>query len=129
MIARDNSKPRILVVAATGRTGMAVTRQLLELGYPVTALVRRQDRRSVALADAGATITVGDLVEPDDLRRAMRGAQRAYFAAPWIPTQLHGAINFAVAAEDARLETVVAVTQWLGQPNHPSVATSRRSSR
>ena len=32
-------------------------------------------------------------------------------------------MNFAVAAADAKLEAVVAVTQWLAQPNHPSVAT------
>ena len=118
-----NHKPRILVTAATGKTGTAVTRQLLDGGYPVTALARREDSRSAALARAGATIVVGDLIEPDDLRRAMEGVQRAYFAAPWAPTQLHGAMNFAVAAADAKLEAVVAVTQWLAQPNHPSVAT------
>ena len=119
----SNSKPRILVIGATGNTGKAVTQQLLEKDYPVTAFVRRLDRRSKALSDAGASISVGDLVEPDDLRQAMRGVQRAYFLAPWTPTQLHGAMNFAVAAEDARLEVVVALTQWLAHPNHPSVAT------
>ena len=119
----DNRKPRILVTAATGKTGAAVTRQLLGKGFPVTALARREDRRSAALARAGATIVVGDLIEPDDLRHAMQGVQRAYFAAPWTPTQLQGAMNFAVAATDAKLEAVVAVTQWLAQPNHPSVAT------
>ena len=39
----------------------------------------------------------------------MQGVQRAYFVAPWTPTQLHGAMNFAVAAADAKLETVVAI--------------------
>ena len=125
MLTQDNRKPRILVTAATGKTGTAVTRQLLEKGYPVTTFVHRADHRSAALAKAGARLVVGDLVEPDDLRHAMQGDQRAYFVAPWTPTQLHGAMNFAVAAADARLETVVAVTQWLAQPNHPSVATRR----
>jgi uncharacterized protein YbjT (DUF2867 family) len=119
----SNSKPRILVTAAAGRIGSAVTRQLLEKGYPVTAFVRRDDQRSEALFEAGASIFVGDLIELDDLRQAMRGVQRAYFAAPWTPTQLHGAMNFAVAAEDAQLEVVAALTQWLAHPNHPSVAT------
>jgi NAD(P)H dehydrogenase (quinone) len=119
----SNDKPRILVVGATGNTGTAVTRQLLEKDYPVTAFVRRLDHRSEALSDAGASIFVGDLVEPDDLRQAMRGVQRAYFLAPWTPSQLHGAMNFAVAAEDAQLEVVVALTQWLAHPNHPSIAT------
>ena len=118
-----NSKPRMLVTAAAGKTGAAVTRQLLQKGYPVTAFVRRRDHRSEALAKAGASIFVGDFIEPDDLRQAMRDVQRAYFATPWMPTQLHGAMNFAVAAADAQLEVVVALTQWLAQPNHPSVAT------
>ena len=119
----SNRKPRILVIGASGKTGTAVARQLLEKGYPVNALVRRHDHRSQALRDAGASIFLGDLVEPDDLRQAMRGVQRAYFIAPWSPTQLHGAMNFAVAAEDARLEVVVALSQWLAHPSHPSVAT------
>ena len=117
------TKPRILVTAAAGKTGTAVTQQLLEKGYPVNAFVRRQDRRSEALAKAGAKIFVGDFIEPDDLRQAMQGVRRAYFCAPWTPDQLHGAMNFAVSAADARLEVVVALTQWLAQPRHPSVAT------
>jgi len=119
----SKNKPRILVTAAAGKTGAAVTRQLLEKGYPVNAFVRRHDRRSEALSNAGASIFVGDLVEHDDLRQAMRGVQRAYFLAPWTPTQLHGAMNFASATQDAGLEVVVALTQWLAHPNHPSVAT------
>jgi uncharacterized protein YbjT (DUF2867 family) len=107
-MSTKNSKPGILVTGAAGRTGKAVTRQLLEKGYPVTAFVRRRDHRSEALADAGASIFVGDLIEPDDLRQAMHGVQRAYFVAPWTPTQLHGAVSFAVAAQDAQLEVVVA---------------------
>ena len=117
------SKARILVTGAAGNTGAAVARQLLKQGHPVNALVRRQDHRADALAEAGATVFVGDFLEPEDLRHAMADAHRAYFLAPWAPNQLHGAINFAVAAADARLEVVVAITQWLAQPQHPSVAT------
>ena len=117
------SKARILVTGAAGNTGAAVARQLLKQGHPVNALVRRQDHRADALAEAGAKVFVGDFLEPEDLRHAMADAHRAYFLAPWAPNQLHGAINFAVAAADARLEVVVAITQWLAQPQHPSVAT------
>ncbi len=106
------TKPRILVTSAAGNTGKPVTHQLLEKGYPVNALVRRRDHRSEALAKAGATIFVGDFVEPDDLRQAMHGVQRAYYCAPLALglNILHGGMNFAVAAADARLEVVVALS-------------------
>ncbi len=42
-------KPKILVTSATGKTGSAAVRQLLEKEYPVRAFVHRQDHRSEAL--------------------------------------------------------------------------------
>ena len=87
------TKPRILVTTAAGKTGTAVTHQLLEKGYPVNAFVRRHDHRSEALAKAGARVFVGNFIEPDDLRQAMQGVQRAYYCAPWTSTQLHGAMK------------------------------------
>ena len=48
----------------------------------------------------------------------MRGVQRAYYCAPWTPTQLHGAMNFAVSAADARLEVVVALTHSAFNEGH-----------
>jgi NAD(P)H dehydrogenase (quinone) len=48
------SKPRILVLAAAGRTGMPVALQLLDEGFPVTALVHQVDRRSERLKTKGA---------------------------------------------------------------------------
>jgi len=40
------SKPRILVLTAAGRTGMPVALQLLDEGFPVTAIAHRADQRS-----------------------------------------------------------------------------------
>lgn len=67
------NKSTILVTSAAGKTGNAVAHQLLEKGYPVNALVRRQDHRSEALARTGAKIFIGDFIEPADLREAMHG--------------------------------------------------------
>jgi NAD(P)H dehydrogenase (quinone) len=39
-------KPRILVTGATGKTGSVVVTELIEAGYPVRAMVRRQARDS-----------------------------------------------------------------------------------
>ena len=39
-------KPRILVAGATGKTGSVVVTEMLNAGYPVRALVHRNDERS-----------------------------------------------------------------------------------
>ena len=39
-------KPRIIVTGATGKTGSVVVSELLKAGYPVRALVHKEDGRS-----------------------------------------------------------------------------------
>jgi uncharacterized protein YbjT (DUF2867 family) len=112
------AKPRILVTGATGKTGTPTVLQLLEKGFPVRALVRRNDSRSAALANAGAELVVGSLEDPFDLETAMHGVQRAYFCPPLQPGTLRRATLFAVAAQEARLETVVILSQWLVDRSH-----------
>jgi len=53
-------KPRILVTGATGKTGSVVT-DLLRAGYPVRALVHREDGRRERLEGQGAEIAVAEL--------------------------------------------------------------------
>jgi NAD(P)H dehydrogenase (quinone) len=113
--------PRFLVTGATGKTGMPVALQLLERGCPVRALVTRIDARSERLRQAGAEIVVGSLEDISDLRAAMAGIQRAYFCPPLDYGTLRRATLFAVAAEEARLEVVVALSQWLTDPLHPAI--------
>jgi NAD(P)H dehydrogenase (quinone) len=80
--AKIMSKPKILVTGATGKTGMPTALFLLQKGFPVRALVRRQDARATRLRDAGAEIVVGSLENFRDLERAMKGVARAYFCPP-----------------------------------------------
>jgi NAD(P)H dehydrogenase (quinone) len=53
-------KPKILVTGATGKTGSVVVAELLKAGYPVRALVHREDGRSGRLKALGAEIAVAD---------------------------------------------------------------------
>src|SRR6266576_1285918 len=46
-------KPRIIVTGATGKTGSVVVSELLKAGYPVRALVHREDGRRRATEGAG----------------------------------------------------------------------------
>jgi len=119
----SQSKPTILVTSGAGNTGRPVTEELRRAGFPVRALVRREDRRAQALRQLGAEVVVGNLFDVRDLRRAMDGAHRAYFVTPQGPNGLHASAAFAVAAEEAKLETVTTLTQWLMHPGHPSLAT------
>ncbi len=117
------SKPKILVTSAAGHTGIPATLQLLDYGFPVRAFVRSYDHRAKRLEDAGAEIFVGDLYSVADMRRAMSGVQRAYHCSPTQTNGLHFGAVFAIAAQEARLEHVVMLTQWTAEANHPSVVT------
>jgi NAD(P)H dehydrogenase (quinone) len=117
------SKPRILVLTAAGRTGMPVVLQLLDEGFPVTAFVHQADQRSERLKAKGADIVVGSLTDITDMRAAMAGARRAYFCVPNEVGNLKAATIFTVVAAEQQLEAVVAMSQWLSNPNHPSVHT------
>lgn len=117
------TKPKILVTSAAGNTGIPTTLRLLEKGYPVRAFVRRDDHRARLLKDAGAEIFLGNQYALDDMRTAMADVQRAYHCAPTEPNGLHFGSLFAVAANEAKLEHVVMLGQWLSGSEHPSMAT------
>lgn len=105
------SKPQMLVTGATGKTGAPVVQQLLEKGYPVRALVHREDARSARLRELGAAVVRGDLLDLSSVRSAIAGAKRAYFCYPPLPGLLEATGNVAVAARDEGLEAVVNMSQ------------------
>ncbi|MEQ8585460.1 MAG: NmrA family NAD(P)-binding protein [Thalassobaculaceae bacterium] len=117
------TKPRILVTSAAGKTGFPTALDLLERGYPVRAFVRRGDARARTLKDAGADLFIGDQFDIRDLRTAFDGVQRAYVCAPTAPNGLHFGTLAAIAAQEARIEHVVLMTQWLSGDRHPSFFT------
>lgn len=117
------NRPKILVTGATGRTGSAVVTELLKAGYPVRALLRRDDSRASALRSRGVEIAIGDIIDAERVTAAMRGVQRAYWLPPYSPEMLTGAAVFATAAREARLESIVSLSQWLASPSHPAFLT------
>jgi len=119
-------KPRIIVTGATGKTGGVVATELLKEGYPVRALVHREDARSTQLKAQGAEIAVADLSDTERVADALKDVQGAYFCPPLDPYMIQGALAFAVAAREARLEHIVGLTQWLASPSHPSLMTRQR---
>ena len=116
-------KPRIIVTGATGKTGSVVVSELLKACYPVRALVHREDARSARLQAYGAELAVADMSDVERIADALKNVQRAYYCPPFDPYMIQGAVAFAVAAKEARLEHIVGLTQWLASPSHPSLMT------
>jgi hypothetical protein len=52
---------------------------------------------------------------------ALKHVQGAYYCPPFDPYMIQGAVAFAVAAKEARLEHIVGLRQWLASPSHPSL--------
>jgi len=61
---------KLTVLAASGRTGLAVTRQALERGHTVTAIVRDPDRLTLP-ATAGLRTVVADVGDPASIAAAV----------------------------------------------------------
>jgi uncharacterized protein YbjT (DUF2867 family) len=102
---------KVLITGATGDTGRAAVREALALGLDVRAMVRRHDDRSAALAALGAEVVLGDLQEVNSLRDAMQGVQSAYFVYPPAPGLLSATVNFAQAARETGVKTVINLSQ------------------
>ncbi len=120
------TKPTILVTGGTGKTGSAVAALLLQRGWPVRAIVRTLDTRANRLREAGAEVVAADLFDPEQLAAAMRGTTRAYYCPPFHPYMLQSAAAFAAAAQEANLEAIVGLSQWLASPAHPSLMTRQQ---
>lgn len=102
---------KYLITGATGKTGVYTVRHLLNEGHAVRAFVHSKDERSNALQKEGAEIFVGDLLEHDDVIRAMEGVTGAYLCYPVLPGYIQVTSYFADAARRAGVEVVVEMSQ------------------
>jgi uncharacterized protein YbjT (DUF2867 family) len=100
-----------LVTAATGKTGADAVRILREDGQRVRALVHTRDARAEALADLGAEIVTGDLLDFASVSSALAGVAAAYFCYPIVPGLLDATAIFAQAASEAGVKAVLNMSQ------------------
>src|SRR5258705_5161732 len=104
----------ILVTGAAGQlgsVGRTVTTLLLERGLGVRAMVRREDERAAALRAAGAEVVVGDLLEPADVERAVRGSRRVYFGMSVSAGYLEATVIMAAVAREIGVDALVNMSQ------------------
>ena len=76
------TKPRIIVTGATGKTGSVVVSELLKAGFPVRAMVRREDGRSARMKAQGAEIAIADMSDVERVADALNDVQGAYYCPP-----------------------------------------------
>ena len=115
------SKSLILVTGATGKTGGAVVRQLLGLGYPVRATVRTRDGRAESLEALGAQVIVTDFHDLSSMQVAMEGVERVYFVYPPQGDRLIEATTIAAtAAQSAGVRALVNMSQISARPDSNS---------
>ncbi|MCT9114099.1 NmrA family NAD(P)-binding protein [Streptomyces mirabilis] len=101
----------VLITGATGDTGRAAVRESIALGLKVRAMVHRLDARSQALEDLGAQVVVGDLLEINTVRAAMDGIDAAYLVWPVQSGLIQATVNFAQAAKETGVKTVINLSQ------------------
>jgi nucleoside-diphosphate-sugar epimerase len=100
---------KVLVTGATGRVGSRLVPRLLRQGHEVRILVRSRERAE-PLTALGAEPVVGDLLEPDSLKPAVRGAEAVVHLAAFFrgasaeeahAVNLTGTVSLANAALEA----------------------------
>jgi uncharacterized protein YbjT (DUF2867 family) len=104
----------ILVTGAAGQVGAIgpeVTKSLLERGFKVRAMVRREDARSESLKALGAELVVGDLTDLDAVHRAVEGCKRVYFSMSVSEKYLEATTNVAAVAKHRGVEAFVNMSQ------------------
>ena len=62
----------ILIGGAAGATGSVATKLLLQMGFPVRAIVRGDDERAQSHRTLGAEVFVADLLDLRAVRRAFQ---------------------------------------------------------
>jgi uncharacterized protein YbjT (DUF2867 family) len=110
-MTNSSSSNTVLISGATGDTGRPAVAESIALGLNVRALVHSVDQRAHALADLGAEIVEGDLLDINTVRPAMEGVDAAYLVWPVAPGLIHATVNFAQAAKEAGVGAVINLSQ------------------
>ncbi len=114
----DNSPSgaRILIVGASGVTGAAQTKYLIEFGHPVRLITRHTDKLRAHFS-TGVEIVRADVTNPSSLTAALEGCQGLHISlnSPSGPRRFHrieydGVKNLVGAAEEAGVKQITYVS-------------------
>jgi uncharacterized protein YbjT (DUF2867 family) len=96
----------ILITGATGKTGGEAARQLAAAKQPFRVLIRNPDKAG-PLKALGAEIIVGDIADPQALKRAMAGVDKAFLVMPNEEEQVKVEKQFIDEAKAAGVRHIV----------------------
>ncbi len=96
----------ILLTGLTGNIGGATARALLEKGVHFRALVRNLDK-AAPWAQRGVELVQGDLEDPEAVRRALAGVDRALLVMPNGEFQERTEVSFVRIAREAGLRWII----------------------
>ena len=118
-------KEKILITAATGKTGAEATKQLLREGYPVRIFVRSRNAKALELEKLGAEIALGEFSNYQQWSEALKGIDRVYYCYPIMKGMPESVALFIKAAREQNIESVVFMGQWLAEfPDQESLLTN-----
>jgi uncharacterized protein YbjT (DUF2867 family) len=96
---------KILVIGATGNIGTHLVRELKARNAPVRAFVRDRDAAIAKLGDV--ELAVGDVADPDALRRALVGVDRVFLTCADGPHKVANEVAVIDAAAAAGVQLIV----------------------
>ncbi|WP_051287465.1 NAD(P)-dependent oxidoreductase [Algoriphagus mannitolivorans] len=107
-------KLKILIIGASGKTGIELVKQGLERGHEVTALVRNP--ADFKLSDPRLKVLQGNVLDPESLQRAISGQDAILSALGHkrfiIPSSIlsEGTKNMIQAMEKSQVKRLVCIT-------------------
>jgi nucleoside-diphosphate-sugar epimerase len=72
---------KVLVTGATGFTGKALVRRMLDSGHEVVALDNKEGHRTEEIRKWGAELVIGSVTDPQAVRRCMQGVEIVHHVA------------------------------------------------
>jgi nucleoside-diphosphate-sugar epimerase len=115
-MAYELTGKKCMITGATGLIGSNVTLRLLKDGAVVRLLVRDRTR-ACSLEQSGAEVFIGDITEPDSIKKALEGCQLVFHFAGVLndfkprsfydKVNVEGTNNLALAAIDSGVERFI----------------------
>jgi uncharacterized protein YbjT (DUF2867 family) len=96
----------ILISGATGTVGQALAKHLNETGVSYRALVRNP-AKAQSWAGSNVELVQGDFDDPESLKAALAGVEKAFMLPPFVPNAEELQANFIEAAKAVGVQHVV----------------------